>query len=260
MTADTGMGLDVNADDPFEDPHCEVDCSSMFAVKGTFRFIEKILHHVLRSLPNWKEEKTWIVSLILFFDSVQGRTAFVMDSNLGPELSCLFATGPGKLDGTGREWRSFAKSMEWLEPRFPTIVTRWPYNEDQPEVEEDDDEAHVPDFDPRELSKRKLIISRALNNATSRGYLELPKIVSSWIGHLENLSTGCDCHREFVRELFPKGFRCPLEGHRLIDVASGELDPFVDELMTWSHGLLLAKLPPDIAAAGTNMIVTEFCY
>ena len=60
-------------------------------------------------------------------------------------------------------------------------------------------------------------------------------VIVDWIGKVEAFCQVCKCHPTILKDALPKDFSCPISGFRIIDFASGDLEPFLEEVTAWSH-------------------------
>ncbi len=105
-------------------------------------------------------------------------------------------------------------------------------------LEANDDEIN---FNQKEISQHKIIIGKHIHNTFSCSYFGLLEIVGDWLCHLEAWLQGCRCHPGVLKSHFPDGFVCPVSGCRMIDMANGDLNDFIQEIADTSAGRLTAR-------------------
>ncbi len=245
--------------------HALVDLTHALAFKGSMHLTEQMLAHMLKSLQYWEAQRKWTQSLVYYFHSKACRIQFYVEGQLG-EKKILFKSGPPIFDSTGREWRTFSQAFAWIDERLPTIVEHWPWKDQ--DAQSDDEPSAVNTYildgeevelDPKQYNVHKKRVTQAISDSFNLNYVTLVRLIAKWVEHVEAWNMSCKCHSDpLIKELFGASWRCPLEGKRVIDCASGDFGPFIDELAEWSHAILLARFSTDLTATGKAAILLEF--
>ena len=258
--ADIGSGMELDAAGVNDEgEHVELNLQGAYGVRGSMHFVEKALHHALEALEDWKVQRKFLGSLCLCFNSPAWRQTYCIDAQLDAAMQRLFSSGPKVLDETGRSWKVFAYSLQWLCLRYDAIRNTWPYGDGDPQLVMDAEQpGSTVDTDDKKLGFHRNMIGCHIRKEYSRSYAFMLKSVSGLVGHMESWNTSCFCHcQPHVKERMGHG-SCPLQGFRAVDLASGVFDEFLDEIATTAHTDVLARCAATLPAIERARILSEF--
>jgi hypothetical protein len=226
------------------------------------------------SMQNFEAVQKHINALAKFLNNKWCREKYVATCLVGPWAAWAHLLDQRSPTLVGWRWGSLCSVVESLLDREPLLRQTW----DATKIKHAAFGGHAPQ-NPGDIATREFLGSSlsdandAIQSPLMWAYVRMLSHIVSIIDHMTHWHESCSCHSSYAgagnltpeqhRAAFNKrlgttGLGCPMKGRRAAELAAGDFDHFIDELLGITQGQVLFHCREGLAPAELQTLLIDF--